>query len=89
MASSSALRYDGLSTKWWYASSTSTIVDGGTLSRKASSSVAPTIVPVGLFGLQTYTRPVFASHAAAMAGRSWRKSEVCATLTGWARVTTA
>ena len=72
-----------------YASSTSTTAEGGTLSRKAWSSLAPTIVPVGLFGLQTYTRPVFASHAAAMAGRSCRKSEVWGTLTASARVTRA
>src|SRR3712207_3916079 len=59
----------------WYASSSATSTSGPTAARKRSNSARRTAVPVGLFGLHTNTSRVCGVTAAAIASRSWRKSD--------------
>ena len=56
----------------------------GTCSRNSSSSASPTVVPVGLFGVQTSTIRVRWVIAAAIASRSWRSPGPSGTCTGTA-----
>ncbi len=53
----------------------------GSASTNAASASKRTAVLVGLFGLQTISRRVFAVTAAASASRSWRSSASSGTVT--------